>query len=160
MLAETAVDVIGVKSEKASQILQQLIGLAKEGVKDTRQALRELRAIEESAPVGLKAIYHLAKVFEEVTGVRVDVDFGNLPWIFHKELEQALYRMIQEGLTNAFRHGKASEISIRFWIFNSELIVRIYDNGQGAALVQFYSLKILLTISCISWQHLTNNSMY
>ena len=136
MLAETAIDAARAKNGKVSGILQQLISLAKEGVKDTRQALRELRAIEEPLPMGLKAIYHLAKVFEEVSGVSVTVDFGNLPWTFHKELDQALYRMIQEGLTNAFRHGKATEISIRFWIFESELSVRIFDNGEGSTVIK------------------------
>jgi signal transduction histidine kinase len=49
-----------------------------------------------------------------------------------EEIDLVLYRMIQEGLTNAFRHGKATLITVRLWIFQSELIVRIHDNGQGS----------------------------
>jgi signal transduction histidine kinase len=132
MLAESAIDFIAPENQKLSGILQQLITQAKEGLRDTRQALRELRAIEEAAPKGLKAIYNLIKVFEEVTGVQVEVDFGNLPWYFNEEIDLVLYWMIQEGLTNAFRHGKATLITVRLWIFQSELIVRIHDNGQGS----------------------------
>ena len=132
MLAESAVDLIQTNEQKLVEVLQQLIAQAKEGVRDTRQALRELRAIEESSPKGLKAIYHLVKVFEEATGVQVNIDFGNVPWKLDEEVEQVVYRMIQEGLTNAFRHGKATLIRVRLWIFQVQLIVRIHDNGQGA----------------------------
>lgn len=131
MLAESAIDLIQTNEQKLVEVLQQLIAQAKEGVRDTRQALRELRAIEESSPKGLKAIYQLVKVFEEATGVQVNIDFGNVPWELDEEVEQVVYRMIQEGLTNAFRHGKATLIQVRLWIFQVELIVRIHDNGQG-----------------------------
>ncbi len=137
MLAESAVDLTAPQHTKLSGILQQIITHAKEAVKDTRQALRELRAIEEASPKGLKAIYRMAKVFQEATGVQVAVDFGNLPWELEKELDQTLYRIIQESLTNAFRHGKATTIDVHLWIAEvqskSELIVRIHDNGQGAS---------------------------
>ena len=132
MLAEAAIDLVEPGKDKLPGILQSLITLAKEAVRDTRQALRELRAIEESSPKGLKAIHQLVKVFEEATGVHVQADFGNLPWEINEEIDQVLYRMIQESLTNAFRHGKATLIQVRLWIFGSELIVRIQDNGQGA----------------------------
>jgi signal transduction histidine kinase len=131
MLTESAVDLVGLNNEKLSEILQHIITQAKEAVRDTRKALRELRAIEEASPKGLKAIYRLVKVFEEATGVQVEVDFGNVPWELSEEIDQVIYRMIQEGLTNAFRHGKATLINVRLWIFQSELIVRICDNGQG-----------------------------
>ena len=131
MLAESAIDLIGRDNKKLSEVLQQIITQAKEVVRDTRRALRELRAIEESSPKGLKAIYQLVKVFEEATGVEVEVDFGNVPWELNEEIDHVVYRMIQEGLTNAFRHGKATLINVRLWIFQSELIVRIGDNGQG-----------------------------
>lgn len=132
MLAESAVDLIKTNEQKLGEVLQQLIAQAREGVRDTRQALRELRAIEVSSPKGLKAIYQLVKVFEAATGVQVNIDFGNVPWELDEEVEQVVYRMIQEGLTNAFRHGKATLIQVRLWIFQIELIVRIHDNGQGA----------------------------
>jgi signal transduction histidine kinase len=137
MLAESVVDLVEAAPQKTLEILQQLIALAKEGVQDTRQALRELRAIDEASPKGLQAISRLIRVFRNATGVEVDVDFGNVPWEFHNELDRFLYRMIQEGLTNAFRHGKATYIHIRLWIFESqagdELIIRIHDNGQGSS---------------------------
>ncbi len=136
ILAESAIDSISSENQKLSKILQQMITQAKVAVSDTRHALRELRGIEEVVPKGLQAIIHLVKVFEEATGVQVHLDTGNTPWQFKEGLDQTVYRMVQEGLTNAFRHGKATEVIIRLWIFETssgpELIVRIRDNGQGS----------------------------
>lgn len=137
MLSESAIDCVTREQTKLPGILQQIITQAKESVRDTRQALRELRSLEEPPLNGLKAIQHLVKVFADATGVQVHIDYGNFPWEINSDIEQVLYRMIQEGLTNAFRHGKATQINIRLWIFEthrkSEVIVRIHDNGQGAA---------------------------
>lgn len=136
MLAESTMDLLEPAQKKAIEILQQLISQAKEGVKDTRQALRELRAIDEVSPKGLRAIYQLIKVFQEVSGVQVEVDFGNAPWELEEDIDRILYRMIQEGLTNAFRHGNATHITIHLWIVerenSSELVLRIHDNGKGS----------------------------
>ncbi len=136
MLAETAIDVVECHQEKVSQILQQLIGIAKDGVRDTRQALRELRAIDEAMPKGIKAIHQLSHVFAEATGVQVHIDYGNVPWEISPDIDLTLYHMIQEGLTNAFRHGKATVINVRLGIVEtastSELVLLIRDNGQGA----------------------------
>ncbi len=140
MLTETVIDELEGRHENIVQILRQLITLAKEGVRDTRGALRELRAIDEASSKGLKAIQQLCNVFGESTGVQVNIEYGNLPWEFDKDIDLLLYRMVQEGLTNAFRHGKATRINIHLWIFESdvqtELIVKIRDNGQGASHIE------------------------
>jgi len=37
---------------------------------------------------------------------------GNLPWEFDEDVEFAAYRLIQESLSNAFRHGQASLVEM------------------------------------------------
>ena len=51
-------------------------------------------------------------------------------------IDLLLYRLVQEGLTNAFRHGRASEVSVNLWITTDELTVAIKDNGRGAAVIE------------------------
>ena len=43
-----------------------------------------------------------------------------------------MFSMIQEGMTNSLRHGKASQVRLMFWQTDSELIVNLYDNGKGS----------------------------
>lgn len=136
MLAESTLDLLETEGGNVSKILKKIILQAKDAVRDTRQALRELRAVEELPHRGITAISNLIKVFQEASGVQVDADFGNVPWEFGEKIDTCVYRMVQEGLSNAFRHGKATHITVRLWIFDtsdsSELIVRIHDNGQGS----------------------------
>jgi signal transduction histidine kinase len=136
MLAESIADKISADQTQVADMLGMVISQAKDAVKETRQSLRELRNMEDEAPRGLKAIHGLIAVFSEATGVEVAVHYGNLPWRFGGEIDETLYRMIQEGLTNAFRHGKATKIQINLWIAPNdrcpEIIVGIYDNGQGS----------------------------
>ncbi|MBN1304238.1 MAG: GAF domain-containing protein [Anaerolineales bacterium] len=47
------------------------------------------------------------------------------------QIEQAIYRTIQESLANVARHSKATKVNMKL-IYNEEnLIVRVIDNGRG-----------------------------
>ena len=45
----------------------------------------------------------------------------------------ALYRVAQEGLTNALRHGRASRIALRVEGRDDEVTLTVTDNGEGLA---------------------------
>lgn len=105
---------------------------AQEGLRETRTALRRLREVDPYGDKGLRMIYKIAGVFQQVTGTRVELSFGNLPLSFDTELNRSLYRIVQESLTNAIRHGKATEVGMQFWIHEEHLIITIHDNGAGA----------------------------
>ncbi|MDE5413425.1 sensor histidine kinase [Alkalihalobacterium chitinilyticum] len=48
-----------------------------------------------------------------------------------KEVELQLFRLIQEAVTNAVRHGKAKEIMIKFTESEDQIMFQIIDDGQG-----------------------------
>jgi signal transduction histidine kinase len=43
-----------------------------------------------------------------------------------------LYRSLQEGLTNAFRHGKADRVLVHLQQAGDMIILNITDNGRGS----------------------------
>jgi signal transduction histidine kinase len=136
MLAESISDKISPDQTAVYDMLQMIIAQGKDAVGDTRQSLRDLRAIEQQPRKGLKQIHRLIKVFSQATGIEVGINYGNLPWEFGNEIDETIYRMIQEGMTNAFRHGKATRIQISLWITTTDLVpelnVSISDNGFGS----------------------------
>ena len=118
--------------EKLSEILITARRQAHEGLNETRTALRKTRETPIPEEVGVRAIHKIVQIFRQVTGVNVQVNWGNIPHSFSRELNFALYRTIQEALTNAFRHGMATEITIHFLIEKNELKLSVVDNGKGA----------------------------
>lgn len=68
------------------------------------------------------------------------VEFNNLSRErFATEVEIALYRILQEGLTNIVKHAKASEVWIALYKTSNKLILIINDNGVGFNLELFKS---------------------
>jgi signal transduction histidine kinase len=105
---------------------------AQEGLRETRIALHKLRS-EQSREINTpRAIYKIVSIFRKITGLEVTLSLGNLPNSLSPELSLSLYRTVQEALTNAVRHGKASKVRIIFWIEGQELKLTITDNGKGA----------------------------
>jgi signal transduction histidine kinase len=62
-------------------------------------------------------------------------DFLRLP----KDLENAVYRIVQEALTNVFRHSRARRVCVKLKQTNGQVSVAIQDDGKGIpeAVAQF-----------------------
>jgi two-component system, NarL family, sensor kinase len=104
------------------------------------EALREIRAFayllhpQNLSIDGLKATIELyAEGFAARTSLRVSTrissDVDRLPY----ERQRSLLRVIQEALTNVFRHAKASETKIVIDATNGHFRLTISDNGCGLA---------------------------
>ena len=53
--------------------------------------------------------------------------------VFFDDIMLVLYRLIQEGRTNSFRHGRATRIKLIFGYDADQIHVVIRDNGHGAS---------------------------
>lgn len=62
--------------------------------------------------------------------LRCDAALDHLP----DNVAVTLYRIVQESLTNAVRHGQASEVEVVLALADETLHLRISDNGCGAML--------------------------
>ena len=132
-LMDAAISLGGRDPAQQSELLLSARKQAQEGLHETRMALRRQRAIQPSALQGLRMIHKIVAIFREVTGTTVDLHLGNLPASFDSELNLCLYRIVQESITNAIRHGKATTVRIQFWIHEATLVLNIHDNGVGTA---------------------------
>jgi signal transduction histidine kinase len=71
--------------------------------------------------------------FTRRTTVRTDFesDLGDTPC--SPAAQVAIYRMVQEGLTNVTRHAAATQVSVRVRHEGDTLLIGISDDGRGAA---------------------------
>lgn len=131
MCADAGLTLFDVAPEESKKRFQIVAQSARNGLTDVRRSIKALRAdaLEhsslEQALEGLVENFRLttsAKIayFQEAGALNLDTDE-----------EDALYRVVQEGLTNAVRHGKADRIEIRITRIGNVVSVSVRDNGTG-----------------------------
>jgi signal transduction histidine kinase len=69
--------------------------------------------------------------FAKRSGITVKADIANPSGRLPKRVEIALFRVLQESLTNVHRHSGASEASIHFQHEAEAVILEIRDSGRG-----------------------------
>jgi NarL family two-component system sensor histidine kinase LiaS len=65
-------------------------------------------------------------------GIILEVRAEDLPAL-PPPVEEALFRVIREGLTNIARHSGASEVHLRLAVEEQTLALTLLDNGHGFA---------------------------
>ncbi len=107
------------------------------GVIDATMDFVHLQAVSLRPPVlddmGLvPAVRHMAESFSKRAGINIQVKTKS--WEHKRlgsEVETALFRCVQEALTNIARHAAAKEATVLFDQSNGEISVQISDNGIG-----------------------------
>ena len=69
--------------------------------------------------------------FAASSGVDVSFTIVGLPKELREDQQEVLYRVMQESLTNAYRHGGASRVNISIGGGDGRLRIVIADNGRG-----------------------------
>ncbi len=69
--------------------------------------------------------------FAQRSGIRVDFDCSPELGRFPHEVEMAIFRIVQEGLTNVERHSGSASATIRMTESAGTLHVEIRDEGRG-----------------------------
>ncbi|MCD6397029.1 MAG: sensor histidine kinase, partial [Spirochaetaceae bacterium] len=132
MMMEAASLLTDENIKKRNKILLTARNQAQKGLAETRAALRHLRSEKIVKAYGINMIEELVSVFQQATGIDIKVEYGNLSGFTNDRIDAIIFRTIQEGMTNAFRHGMATIIRINFWISENILHLTIHDNGIGA----------------------------
>ncbi len=117
--------------ESVLELLDNTKQIAENCLRETRMTLYRLRAIKDTPTVGLRALAGLVSAFRIATTMDVELQYGSVPFSLGHEVDATLYRLVQEGLTNAYRHGGASRMRISLWLSEGWVHVRIRDNGTG-----------------------------
>lgn len=127
---------IGLKSDLASRLVTKNPEAAIQEIKDIRHtasiALKEVRELvsdmravklnEELARV--KQILEAAEIDYEIKGNGLEL---NLPVL----VESVLSMCLKEAITNVVKHSEAKKCIIKFEKNDNEVILTVYDNGNG-----------------------------
>ena len=98
---------------------------------DVRRIARQLRP-EALDDLGLvPALVALAKTFAEHTELRINRHLDDDLPPLSAEAELTIFRVAQEGLTNAARHSGSSRIDVRLESSPDDVVLRVRDYGKG-----------------------------
>jgi signal transduction histidine kinase len=113
------------------QSVLELRELLVETLQDVRRLAVELRptALDDFGLVA--ALQRLAETFAEQTGIRVHIEAALGDSRLPAETETALYRIVQEALTNVIKHAQAGTVSVVLTRKGDRVVAVIEDDGRG-----------------------------
>ena len=100
-------------------------------IAEIRRIARQLSPVF-STELGLcAALRALAKEVSEYSGVKCDARCSFDDDIHDVEIATHLYRIAQESINNALRHGAAQNIEVRYGRDGNSLFLEVLDDGTG-----------------------------
>ena len=115
----------------ASERLESLRSLTSEAVEEVRRLIQDLRPsllddLGLTAAIAWYAENHLSAI-----GVKAELETEGLDRRFQPTMEIALFRVVQEAITNIVKHAQAKTVRIRLQLAGSAIVGSIEDDGVG-----------------------------
>lgn len=136
-----SISVMNVQSSVALHLLPQQPVEAKEAVGHVRSAsqnaMRELRSTLQTLRVSDAeadpSLSQMPQLIDRVAGAGIDVEFRDGTTDLPASVDAAVYRIVQESLTNAVRHSGAQNVWIVVDEVDGDVMARIVDDGMGTS---------------------------
>ncbi|MBK9054134.1 MAG: sensor histidine kinase [Chloroflexi bacterium] len=116
--------------EEGRKSLEDLRRLTRGALAEMRGLLVELRPVVLTDTELSDLLYQLSNAFTGRTNIPVTVTLegnGTIP----AEVQVALYRTCQEGLSNIAKHARADQVAIELHLQAGGVEMHLHDNGRG-----------------------------
>ncbi|MCP3804783.1 sensor histidine kinase [Allokutzneria sp. A3M-2-11 16] len=128
--------------ERAWAEVRQAKELTVEALTEARRWVRALRPLALDGRLGGAALAELARSFDG-TGITVRFVVEGAERPLDPDVELVLYRMLQEGLTNALRHANADSATATLSFEEGRVVFEVRDDGHGAEASPGFGLSTL-----------------
>ncbi|EMF49005.1 fructose sensor histidine kinase [Streptococcus parauberis KRS-02109] len=122
---------IEIDSNKAKSQLNIVSDVVREGIVDVRRSLNKLRPDALEGRTLEDALNKIIREFEGVSNIKIKLNYNWTTADLSVAVEDIIFRIIQESITNSLRHGHASEVIIDM-VEDADYMMFIKDNGIGA----------------------------
>jgi signal transduction histidine kinase len=124
---------------KAAEALAEIKATSKTALDEVRSVLGVLRADDSSGGAPLipePDLSQLERLVASVSARGVDVALEVAPEVMDagipRPVQLALYRIVQESLTNVLRHADARQATVSVWLEGGQAVAEVTDDGRGA----------------------------
>jgi PAS domain S-box-containing protein len=112
--------------------LNEIVGVVNQSIENARSLARGLLPVRTDSGGLPFALRELATRSRDIYGLEVNFRAEIWPEITLSETNAShLYRIAQEALTNAARHGQAQKVDILLMVTRNTFLLRITDDGVG-----------------------------
>jgi signal transduction histidine kinase len=128
---ETAKAYGRVDPETTEKLVEQSLAATRNGLQETRRALKALRA---SPLEDLGLVIAMQKVIETAAQrgkLLLDVQLPQSSFTLNPDVEQCIYRVTQEAVENVVHHANAQHLTVKLAVHASDIELWVKDDGIG-----------------------------
>lgn len=124
-----------IEEDPASAVhrLDKVEEMVRGSLQEVRKEVSHLRSEAETIEGWTSRCKAMCISYADVTGIRISVEFEAGIETVPDTVGEEVFRILQEGLTNAYRHGRAGSVDVKAGVRDEILYLRISDDGIGAA---------------------------
>jgi signal transduction histidine kinase len=119
--------------QRAAEAVPAMLSVARQAIAEVRQAAREWSENEDEYGLGLAALKSLVSQSAAHSPLAIEFQQDDDLSDWSVEVSVALYRILQEALTNILRHAGATAATIQVQERDQQVIVTIADDGRYTA---------------------------
>jgi two-component system, NarL family, sensor histidine kinase UhpB len=112
------------------QAIRTVVAGAQRHIKDILGRLRPVCAIEPGLCPAIQSLVAFWRTHCPAIAFAVDLSIDEA--MIGDPLREAIYRIVQEALSNAVRHGRPSRVEVAITSDADEIVLRVSDNGAGS----------------------------
>ncbi len=116
--------------ERVKQQLAVLADVSRSGLRDVRRSVHALEAEPEDLTIA-EAVRKMVRDSQAASGVQITLESVLDEIELQMDEADTVYRIVQESMTNAIKHGHATGIHVRIKRQGRWLAVLVHDNGIG-----------------------------
>ncbi|MGZ0051068.1 sensor histidine kinase [Brevibacillus gelatini] len=121
----------GNPSEAVMQHVTELVNMTSRAMEEVKRMALELRPSALDDLGLLPALRSLMKRLEKTFHLQIELHVQGEKRRYSAPMETALYRIVQEAMTNTAKYAQASQLGIMFENREKEVVVTIVDDGIG-----------------------------
>ncbi|MFQ6607910.1 MAG: PAS domain S-box protein [Fidelibacterota bacterium] len=129
--------------EKYKPLIDSIIDLANSTMTSVRKISTQLRPGVLDDLGLMAAIDWQVEEFQERSGIECDLRIDSEDITIDHDRSTAIFRILQEALTNVLRHADASKVIISLSVKDGILQMKVVDNGKGIHKTQVNDRKSL-----------------
>ncbi|AFJ63484.1 MULTISPECIES: two-component system sensor histidine kinase LiaS [Bacillus] len=134
MMTSAVLEQVKDADDKIVKRIRMVEHMAGEAQNEMRALLLHLRPVTLEGKGLKEGLIELLKEFKAKQPLDIEWDISDTG--VSKGVEDHLFRIVQEALSNVFRHSKATKVTVRLGAKHQKLQLKVIDNGAGFTMDQ------------------------